>query len=168
MTNRIPPSLSWLIDKRARVAGEIRKAKRLLQKAQATLLEIEELEVTLKAVDKTLELHNIRIDINLIQAIESKDLKLNIPHGELKKSILTCIRLYQHTGPVSKEVISNFVIARHFDYKHGESIPNGQIRHSIQNRLAGLYHEGLLVRHHSADKNDSGRWTLSDKFNMFD
>lgn len=28
MTNRIPPSLNWLIDKRARLAGEIQRTKK--------------------------------------------------------------------------------------------------------------------------------------------
>lgn len=164
MANRIPPSLNWLIDKRARVAGEISKAKRLLKKAQASLLELEELESKLKAIDSTMELHNIRIDIGLIKPIESKDLKLNIPHGELTRSILTCIKLYESEGPVSKETITNFVFARHSDFDCGKKILISQLRVSIQNRLAGLYHQGYLVRHHSTKSNNPGLWTLSDKW----
>ncbi len=162
MANRIPPSLCWLIDKRARIAGEIRKANRLLQKAQTLLLEINQLEEKLKAIDTTLDLHNIKVNIDLIEPIESKDYKLNIPHGELTRSILTCIRMYQSNGPVSAEVIANFVINRHFDFENGVTLHKSRIGRSVHNRLSGLYHKGVLIRHHAADKNEFGLWTLSD------
>ena len=33
MSNRIPPSLSWLIDKRARIDGEMKKTQKSLDRA---------------------------------------------------------------------------------------------------------------------------------------
>jgi hypothetical protein len=131
LANKIPPSLNCLIDKRARVAGEIAKTKRSLKEARS--------------------LHGIRV---------------KIPQGELTKSILTCIRLYQVNGPVSKEVIDNFVITRHFDFDQQKS--NGL---SNKTGLGNLYHRGYLVRHHSAEIAEKGKghatgsWTLSDKCN---
>ncbi len=116
MSNRIPPSLNWLIDKRARVSGEIEKTKRSLKQAQLLIAELEELEAKLKAIDTTLNLHDIQVDISLIKPITSSYYRLKIPYGELTKSILTCIKLYGTLSPVSKSTIVDFVITRHFDY----------------------------------------------------
>jgi len=161
MANRIPPSLSWLIDKRARIAGEIEKTRRSLKKAQALIEDLEDLEEKLKAIDTALDLHHIKIDISLISPIQSKELRLNIPHGELTKSILLCIKLYGESSPVSKATIVDFVIARHFDF-NSSKITSAQVGLSVQRRLKSLYHEGHLVRHHSNDTNDFGLWSLKE------
>lgn len=165
MANRIPPSLNWLIDKRARIAGEIEKTRRSLKRAQELIDELEDLEIKLKAIDTTLDLHNIKIDVNLIKPIKSKELRLNIPHGELTKSILLCIKLYGESGPVSKATIVDFVIARNFDI-NASKITLAQIGLSVQMRLKGLYRQGYVLRHHSKSTNDFGMWSLADKFNL--
>ncbi len=164
MTNRIPPSLNWLIDKRARIAGEIEKTKHSLKRAQDLIEELEDLEVKLKAIDTTLELHHIKIDVSLISPIKSKELRLNIPHGELTKSILLCIKLFGENSPVSKATIVDFVIARHFDL-NASKITSVQIGLSVQRRLKSLYHEGYLLRHHSKSTSNFGLWSLAEKFN---
>ena len=93
MTNRISPSLNWLIDKPARIAGGIEKNRNTLCATKALIKELEDLEKKLTAVDTTLKLHDIKIDVNIIKSVKSKYYRLNIPHGELKKPILTCIKL---------------------------------------------------------------------------
>lgn len=165
MTNRIPPSLNWLIDKRARISGEIEKTKRSLKKAQDLIKELDDLDVKLRAIDTTLELHHIKVDVTLIAPVESKNLRLNIPHGELTKSILICIKLYGENAPVSKSTIVDFVIARHFDFS-ANKVTSAQIGLSIQRRLKSLYREGYLVRHHSPNTSDYGLWSLATKFNF--
>lgn len=160
MANRIPSSLNWLIDKRARIAGEIEKTRRSLHKAQELIKGLEGLETKLKAIDTTLELHHIKIDISLVENIESRHLKLNIPHGELTKSILICLRIYGETTPVSKSRIVDFVIARHFDNNANETT-YAQIADSVKYRLRGLYKEGKVTRHHSEISNDLGSWSLA-------
>ena len=163
MSNRIPPSLNWLIDKRARVAGEISKAKRSLKEAKALINDLEDLEIKLKAIDITLDLHDIKVDINLIAPIESHDLRIKIPSGELRKSILTCIRLYQVNGPVSKYIIEKFVLTRHFDFD-GKDTVGGNFQRSIHDGLKNLYHKGYLVRHHDPKTTGYGLWTLSEEY----
>lgn len=162
MTNKIPPSLNWLIDKRARVAGEIAKTKRSLKEAKTLIKDLEELEIKLSAIDTTLDLHDIKVDVNLIVPIESHEIRVNIPHGELSKSILTCIRLYQVNGPVPKPIIENFVITRHFDFD-GEKVIGGDIKRIIHNGLTNLYHKGYLIKHHDPKSNNFSLWTLSKK-----
>jgi hypothetical protein len=161
MANRIPPSLKWLIDKRARVSGEIEKTRRSLKTAQALIKDLEDLEIKLKSIDTTLELHHIKVDVDLIDSIETKHLRLNIPHGELTRSILTCIRLYGENGPVSKVRIVDFIIARHFD-GNAEKTTHTQISRSVQIRLKCLHRAGRLIRHHSAITSDYGLWSLPE------
>lgn len=165
MTNRIPPSLNWLIDKRARISGEIEKTRRSLKTAQSLIEELEDLETKLKAIDTTLELHDIKINVDLIKPIESKHYRLNIPHGELTKSILTCIKLYGTVTPVSKSEIVNFVIARHFDFNANE-ITSARIKRSISNRVKSLYRDGFVVRHHRPYSNEEGLWTLNPEYDF--
>ncbi len=141
MANRIPPSLNWLIDKRARISGEIEKTRRSLKRAQVLIKELEDLEVKLNAIDTTLDMHNIKINVSLIKPIVSKSYRLNIPHGELTKSILTCIRLHGADNPVAKSTIHDFVVARHFDFDADE-VTHAQISLSIKRRLNCLYHDG--------------------------
>lgn len=160
MANRIPPSLNWLIDKRARVAGEIEKTRRSLVKAQKLIDELKELETKLTAIDTTLELHDIKVDISLIRPIQSQHVRVKIPHGELTRSILNCIRLYQENGPVSKTTILNFVINRHYEFCADET-PRQLIATSIHNRLKGLCRNGIITRCHDIDSNQDGLWVLS-------
>ncbi len=166
MTNRIPPSLNWLIDKRARVSGEIAKTKKLMKKAEALIHDLEILEQKLKAIDSTLDLHEIKIDVNLINPIRSHELRLNLPYGQLSKSILTCIRLYEVNGPVSKNIIEKFIVDRYFEFD-GENIKSGKIKRILNRTLNNLYHRGYLVRHHAGDSREIGSWTTSAKFEIY-
>lgn len=159
MTNRIPPSLNWLINTRARLAGELEKTKRSLANAKALINELEDIESKLQAIDVALGLHNIQIDVDLIKPIESKNYRLEIPYGELTKSILLCFRIYGENAPVSKTQIMNFVIARHYN-DNSESLSRDQLGSSITNRLKNLFHDGVLNRHHDTKGSREGLWSL--------
>lgn len=161
MTNRIPPSLKWLVTTRARLAGELEKTKRSLKRAHELIDELKVIEDKLKAVDITLAMHDIQIDTSLISPIQTKELKLNIPHGELTKSIILCLRMHGGNKPISKSEILNFIIIRHFS-NTAEAIPQRQIKRSIKNRLTGLFREGVLIRHHN--DNDEGLWSLAPEY----
>jgi len=165
MTNRIPPSLNWLIDKRARISGEIEKTRRSLKQAQSLIVELEDLEIKLKAIDTTLKLHDIQVDIGLIKPISSNYYRLKIPHGELTKSILTCIKLYGSLSPVTKSTIVDFVIARHFDFD-ADKIAISQIRASIHNRLKNLCRDGVIDRCYLPDSTKNVLWKINPKLNF--
>lgn len=93
MANRIPPSLKWLIDKRARTSGETSKTRRSLKTIQVLMKDLEDLEFKLQSIDATLELHDIEVDVDLIGNLETKHLRLNIPHRHIRiwLDILDCI-----------------------------------------------------------------------------
>lgn len=59
MTGRLPPSLTWLIDKRARLDGEIKKMQGSVAHAKQLIQELSTIEEDLQAIDRALQLHTI-------------------------------------------------------------------------------------------------------------
>lgn len=161
MSTRIPPSLKWLIDKRARISGEIEKTRKSLDRAHELINEMHDLEETLSAIDKTLSLHELQIDKTLIRPIKSHYVRLKIPYGGINHTILTCLKLYSDGPPVSKSAINNFVIARYYD-PNEKSVPFKQIARSIHQSLNRLHADGKIKRFHNPSLNDEGLWKLID------
>lgn len=160
MANRIPPSLNWLIVTRARLAGELEKTKRSLATAKTYISELEDIEEKIRALDIAFQLHDIQIDLSLIKPIESKSYRLDLPHGELTKSILLCLKLYGAEKPVSKSDIMNFLIIRHYNECSDDEIPREQLGVSVRNRLKALYRDGIIIRHHEPETNTEGVWSF--------
>lgn len=162
MSTRIPPSLKWLIDKRARLEGEILKTKKSLNQAHKLIDELNNLNETLAAIDKTLELHEIKINVHYIQPIKSKYVRLKLPYGALTKGILICLRLYTTDGnPINKSEIIEFIIARYTEFDEPE-INRGQIAISIKKTLQRLLKSGVVKRYHELDGSCDGRWSIQD------
>ncbi|HMH68273.1 MAG TPA: hypothetical protein VK519_10155 [Pinirhizobacter sp.] len=88
MTWRTPPSLHWLIKKRARLSGAISiiDADLARIREQIAQLETERLEVErqLAAVDITMTLHEIRVSPNSIRPMK-KHRPRAFPYGGLSK-----------------------------------------------------------------------------------
>lgn len=160
MSTRIPPSLSWLIDKRARLDAEIKKTEKSLIKAKGLIEELSNLKENLAAVDKTLSLHDIPIDINLIKPMRSQYIRIKLPHGELTRSILLCLRLNQGDHLVTTSEIAAFIVARNADLA-AQPEHRSQLSLSLHNRLKGLAREGVIQRHHPLFTNADGLWSLA-------
>lgn len=161
MNTRIPSSLKWLIDKRARLDAEVQKTRSSLATAKKLIKELSEIEKDLKAIDKTLELHEISVDTSLISPVKSHYNRVNLPHGELTKSILTCLRQSKDNQPVSKSEIVQFIKST-----HPELIDELEVRTwlstSVRYRLKCLYREGVIQRHHVPfSKVKEGLWSLA-------
>ena len=109
---RLPSSLKWLIDRRARVAGEIEKIESLLAECQRLTDEILHMKELLASIDQTLALHEVSVDVSLIPAIKSHDFRLKLPHGELTRGILLCLKLGNGT-PMNTEAITVFLFSRY-------------------------------------------------------
>lgn len=161
MTPKIPSSLKWLIDKRARLDAEIKKTEASISKVKNLVTELTKLKDSLAAIDHTLEMHEIKVDIDLIRPVRSHYVRVNLPYGSLTKSILMCIRLNQEEGPVSTSQIVSFITARHadLDVKPEKRV---KLNQSVHNRLKILSREGVLKRHHDKKTNKEGLWTLED------
>ena len=160
MTSRIPSSLKWLIDKRARLDAEIRKTERSLAKAKDLIAELSQLKANLEAVDLTLALHDIKIDVNLIEPVRSHYVRVNLPYGELTRSILMCLRLHADEGPVSTSDIVSFIAARNADLG-AQPERRARLSASVHNRINNLVRQGMIKRHHSPKSNMDGLWSLA-------
>jgi len=159
---RLPSSLKWLIDRRARIAGEIDKVERLAAKCQRLLDEMRSLQDLLAAVDQTLGLHDVAVEVSLIPPIRSQEVRINLPHGELTRSILLCLRLSDGM-PESTHEIAAFIVARHTNLDCGASSA-ATLRRSVGYRLKNLCHDGLVVRHHALGGNQEGIWSLASSW----
>ncbi|HMN13634.1 MAG TPA: hypothetical protein PKD55_15050 [Bellilinea sp.] len=160
MSQRIPSSLKWLIDKRARIDAEIKKTRASLKTAEALIKELSVLEVDLAAIDRSLGLHEIKIEVENIPPIRSNYVRIKLPHGELTRSILLCLRLKEGT-PASMSTIAAFVEARHADLT-AEKECRTALHRTIHYRLKNLCRSGVLQRHHPAETNGEGLWSLKD------
>jgi len=162
MSNRIPPSLKWLIDKRARLDGEIvaleksirqfeqlsgkfRKLEQLIKRVEVLISELEESRVNLAAIDRALGLHDIQVEIENIAPIRSGKRKyLELPHGGIGKMLLT--RLKQLKG---KATLTDDLAAYIADFAHDlglETYDKARIRQIVRYRLKGLATAGVIQR----------------------
>jgi hypothetical protein len=159
MTPKIPSSLKWLIDKRARLDAEIAKTRASLSNAKKLVKELAELERDLAAIDRSLGMHEIQVDLENIAPIRSHYVRINLPRGELTKAIYQYLRL-RNGGPASMTEITAFIENK---YRHLIDTPMNRMRlhNSVHNRLKSLYREGKLHRHHEWHSNRAGVWSLA-------
>lgn len=156
----MPSSLKWLIDRRGRVDGEIKKIERSLAKCQSLIRDLEILKATLDSADRTLALHDIQVKPTDIPPIRSHEFRLPLPHGELTKLILECLKT-SDGQPVSSDRIGDYVAERAFEL-HSVLIPQSQLTRSVHDRLKNLHRSGLLSRHHDPLKPRHGIWSIRE------
>lgn len=170
---RIPSSLNWLINKRARLLGEllrleevartqipllddnVQQAKKALeyalrQRAELPSFLIHSLEETknrLQAIDIVLGMHEIPIDPSAIQPIHSSPPRISHRHGELTRIIIE--RLHLATGePLSSNDIAAYVA------KALKLELNEEIKNKVRYRLKNLCNSGRVRR------TNKRKWTL--------
>lgn len=160
MSTRIPSSLLWLIDKRARIDAEIRKTQLSIAKTKGLIKELSSLKKSLLPIDKALALHEISVDISLIEPIKSKYKRIDLPYGELTSSILDCLRIHGGRQHVSKTEIIDFVVSRHPNLMTNAGI-NPWLFGSVSKRLNGLAKKGVIQRHHPSKTTSEGLWSLA-------
>jgi|WetSurMetagenome_2_1015567.scaffolds.fasta_scaffold25035_4 hypothetical protein len=160
MSTRIPSSLKWLIDTRARLDAEIQKTESSLAKAKDLIAELSSLKEKLAAIDQTLGLHEVKVDISLIQPIQSKYVRINLPHGELTRSILLCLRLHKDDRPVKMSEIVTFIASRHADLS-AKKEQRVVLNRSVHNRLKLMARDGVIRRHHPLKSRYEGLWSLA-------
>jgi hypothetical protein len=179
---RTPPSLKWLLDKRARLMGELHKLENAYQMdVQATnskleraqyrvnllkkyldrqkainLVRIKDLNVSLKAIDTTLSMHAIQIDPQLISPIHSHTFPRLIAHGMMTRLIYQYLSSVKCHSASSLELASYVAVQCNLDFTDDEFIA---FKINVRHRLKTLTHEGKLVRL-PTPQNTYGRWAL--------
>ncbi len=145
MTNRIPPSLKWLVDKRSRAHGELIK----IEKERDVYLswitrQLEKLKADLEAIDRTLSLHEIRVRPQFIPPCRSTINCEQLKHGELTKFILECIKKSKKRSATSKEIL--LYVSAKASLNLDKSITPQSMKDSVRFRIKNLCAKGRLER----------------------
>ena len=161
MSNRIPPSLKWLLNKRARLLGEILKAEKELKE----IVELKEKNLSvlrddLTTIDNTIRLHDIPVEPTLIRPIRGQTTGRMFAHGDLTNAILACVT-QAHPYPISTNDIA-IVVAEDLDISP-QSEDFAVLRSSIRYRLKNMCVDRWVTRVHGARTNQIGRWHLGEK-----
>lgn len=163
---KLPSSLKWLIDRRGRVAGEIKKIEQQLAQCHRVIDTYKQLDndvavlrQLLESVDRTLALHEVQVELALIPIIRSQE-ATRLPRGLLTKSILEYFRT---TGNhvVSSRELSDFVLRRL--HSLGYSISHKDLARRLKYRLQTMRRNGCVIRHHDQRTQSHGLWSLVER-----
>ncbi len=157
MAGRIPSSIFWLINKRARLAGEIAKTQKALSKVQHLVDRLKKLEASLQAIDDALKLHEIQIDTNDIKPIRPHKARSKFRHGEINNLILGYLRSKRDESPVSRREIAEYIHCKHMEIDP-TPLNSTQLSQCIKAGLQRLYRLGCISRCHDPATNQPGSW----------
>lgn len=162
MVNRIPPSLNWLIDKRARLAGDIQRTNKALSKVHHLIRKLQELETALEAIDRSLQLHEIQIDVENIKPINShRTPKLEFHRGDINQLVLTHLRDQEGNAPISTIEVANHLYSKHQEID-AVRINRKQFSIRIRQSLNRLKRLGYVTRCHKTAPNKVAFWIATE------
>jgi hypothetical protein len=145
MSNRIPVSLNWLVKKRAEVHGElIRLKKERTEFVGWCDNRIYKLEADMKALDRTLRLHEIKISPDKIPYKQAQPVSKKLKYGQLTSLILDCIKESKEGAVNTKEIM--YFIAAHTSDNFEQTVSSREFYQSVKNRLKNLCAQGVLER----------------------
>lgn len=163
---KLPTSLHWLIEKRGRIDGSVKKIERYLEKNryrfekyQELTNELSMLRDALASVDRTLQLHKIQIDPQVIPTITGQNQITGLKRGELTQFIIERLKLGEGLPVSSSEIVTFILERRRADGK--PPIVRVFLSRSVRNRIQALRRKGMVVCHHPQKTTRCGWWTLS-------
>lgn len=168
-TYRIPPSLSWLIHNRRVVLGrkdiaseaknklesKYKDAKNIIQEYEVLSQQIAELEKDLEAIDRSIGLHEVPIDISQIAKLRPHKKPSLFKHGVLVQSIYMVLSKEPTKWLSTTEIAVTVKVITNFDDAGTEFV---KLRHVVRNRLIGLAFEGKIDRVNTGQLNKEGFW----------
>lgn len=96
MQIKIPSSLKWLVNKRARTANELELHRRHLDVINAEILDLEPLiqsmQADLDAIDRTISMHEIQLNPEKIPNIRSKPRHTSFANKDITKLMFSYLR----------------------------------------------------------------------------
>lgn len=178
-----PPSLKWLLDRRARIAGEIAKAhKRFalqrteladeLSRQRSAVAQIERClserldnyerivssyEKTLAAIDLVIQQHEVPVDISAIRSVQEHENPAVGSYGQVTRLIMQCLREAAGAPRTTTEVVC-YLAARMHNNPALDDFP--RFRYQVRCRMSHLAWEGRLERLHAPKTSLEGRWRL--------
>lgn len=172
MSIRTPVSLNWLVKKHRSIAGQIAVTEKELQMEQKRFLKmkaaheaelnlhhrhLEMLKQDLESIDRTLRMHEIRIDPSRLQATIFQSSPSTSKYGQLTRLIYKALATSK-TGVMTTSKITAFVM-------NGlglEPTPEQtkETHHRVRHRLEGLYETKRVMRLHPRQTSKEGSWRL--------
>jgi hypothetical protein len=164
MTNKIPPSLNWLIKKHARLSGQLIRTKKRLKAVLPLVDLLKKLEFDLDHVEKTLALHEIKINTDYIKPVRPRNLRLELPRGFVLKFVFDYLKEHSQNRLVEK---SEMVEALKVFYQSKYSTMPAHVKFtdSISSALHINLKAGRVVRCHNLITSDIGLWQLAEYHN---
>lgn len=164
MTNRIPPSLSWLIDKHARTSGQIIKLRNKLLAVLPSVDKLRELERSLEAIEESLKLHDIQIDLENIRPIRPPMIfRFKFKRGIAQKLVIEFLKSKYGQGPITKTEIDNLIIQEHAKVAPHVICTKGELGRYTHNLLKRLAAKDYIIRSHSKQSHTVGLWEINPK-----
>ncbi len=145
MTNRIPPSLNWLVKKRAETHGELLRiedeSKHYIKWYKWKL---EKLQDDLISIDRTITLHEIRISPDIIPPKQSRPVGSKLKHGQLTQFILEALYNFDDNCATISQ-LSNYVTNKGKLLKC-KNITTQALNNSVRYRVKNLCNQGVIER----------------------
>ena len=165
MINKIPSSLNWFIKKHARLSGEIVRTKKRLKKVQALVDHLRKLESDRDVLEKTLALHEIQIDINLIRPVRPRKFRLPFPKGHNVNFVFEYLKTNSKERIVSKSEIVEALKIKYFEH-YSPNLPHVNFTDAVAEALHRHLRAGRVVRCHNLVTSSDGLWQLAEYYNQ--
>ena len=159
MSNRIPPSLSWLIKKRSQILGELISAEKNLPiSIKKEKQRIVDLRANLASLDGTIRLHEIKLNPEIIEPTRPVFKKRFLPHGGYTKLVFELFRS-AHPNPVSTDELA-LKVHEACNYQ----CTYARARFSTREVIKTMYGHGYITSVYedkNIRQNRKGLWTLN-------
>jgi hypothetical protein len=134
MQIKIPSSLKWLANKRARTAYKLELFRRRLDVLKSETVDIESsvqsIQADLDAIDRTISMHEIQLNPEKIPFIQSKPRLLNFANKNLTKLMVSYLKSQGNQWSPTNQIVAHVWQAAGFP---GEFDP--EFRLAIRHRL---------------------------------
>lgn len=160
MPIKIPSSLKWLANKRARTAHILELHRQRLDVINAEIVDLEpllqSLQADLDAIDRTISMHEIQLNPEKIPNIQSKPRKQGLAHGGITKLIFSFLRAQGEQWSSTSQISENVWRAAGFSGEY-----DSEFRLAIRYRLRDQVRANKIERTKKrATRNDHVQWRV--------
>lgn len=164
MSIRTPPSLVWLIKKRARLNGKIQKASKAIERLEKLESDRANWQADLIAIDRALAMHDIQVDVECIPSVAPIEKRI-LAYGEVSRALL---RFLRESGgqPLSTDTLAMMLMEcgavpkKSTEDPIASEITYRRFRESVHNRLKNLAKDNEIERAPCEKGSRVTRWLL--------
>lgn len=155
-TYRTPPSLSWLLDNRRRIAGQLQKIEEKLAKCAAKYARakiivdqhdihlprvIRALKADLRSLDQTIGLHQVAVDLDLALVPPIREQVRRQRYGNMTPTIYACFSLAPREWKTTNEIATFVTSKRYPDIRDYEFL---DYRDAVHRHLKAMHKRGQV------------------------